>query len=138
MPPEPTSPSPREPSQPSRPAHHARRLAGAVGIGLVFVAWQPGAEPSFVNSVLLPLVGALCAWLVTGSAVAVTAGALLLAAAHARPGAEGMLPGVVYPAVALAAALLLAVLLGRRFAGAMARRRAQRRQGRSPSTADED
>jgi hypothetical protein len=133
-------PSTERPSapRPARAASNARRLAAAAGVGLVFVAWQPGGEPSLVNSVLLPLIGALCAWLVTGSVVAVAAGALMLAAAHADPGAEAILPGVVYPAVAVAAALTLAVLLGGRFRTAMARRRAQRRAEPSPPTQDDD
>lgn len=102
------------------------RLLSLCAVAVVFVLYQPGAEPSLLNTLVLPLLGLLATWYLTHSVAVIAFGCLLLAGAHARPGAEGLLAGWVYPAIALTAGLVFALILIRRFRAAMARRRMER------------
>lgn len=113
-----------------------RRLLGAVGILFVLLLWRSGDHAGLLSLVVLPAVAALAAWAVTGSVLAVAIGTALLAGAHSEPGASAPIPALVYPAACLVATLVVAVLLGRRFAAAMAVRRAQRRTRTPPSGPD--
>lgn len=103
-----------------------RRLPALIGLGLVFVLYQPGIEPTLVNDLLLPLLAAICAWLLTGSVLAVSLGIALLAGAHSQPGAADVLAGRVHPALALAATLVVLGILARRFRATLLRVRAER------------
>ena len=102
------------------------RLLSLCAVAVVFVLYQPGAAPSLLNTLVLPLLGLLATWYLTHSIAVIAFGSLLLAGAHARPGADGLLEGWIYPAIALAAGLVFAVILTRRFRAAMARRRSER------------
>lgn len=107
-----------------------RRLPALIGLGLVFVLYRPGIEPTLFNDLLLPLLAAICAWLLTGSVLAVSLGIALLAGAHSDPGAADPLDGRVYPLLALAATLVIAGILVQRFREALLRVRAERRRRR--------
>ena len=119
-----------------RPAHAdpaaptPLRLLSLLAVGLVFVLYRPGAEPSLLNTLVLPLLGLLAAWYLTHSLLVVALGVFCLSLAHAEPSAAGLLDGRVYPALSLASGLLLAGILLRRFRHAMAVRRAERRRAR--------
>ncbi|MDZ7826370.1 MAG: hypothetical protein U5R48_10515 [Gammaproteobacteria bacterium] len=107
-----------------------RRLPALIGLGLVFVLYRPGIEPTLFNDLLLPLLAAICAWLLTGSVLAVSLGIALLAGAHSDPNAADLLDGRVYPLLALAATLVVLAILVRRFREALLRVRAERRRRR--------
>lgn len=115
-----------------------RRLPALIGLGLVFVLYRPGIEPTLFNDLLLPLLAAICAWLLTGSVLAVSLGIALLAGAHSRPDAADLLAGGVYPALALAATLVVLVILARRFRAALLRVRAERRRRRQADPGGDD
>ena len=102
------------------------RLLSLVAVAVVFVLYQPGADPSLLNTLVLPLIGLLATWYLTHSVAVIAFGGLLLAGAHSRPGADELLQGWVYPVIALGAGMLFAIILIRRFRAAMARRRIER------------
>jgi len=126
--------SPRSAQQPPRAPRGQpltfRRLLAMIGVAMVFVAYQPGGEPSLLNSVVLPLIGAVCAWLMTESVLVVALGVMLLAAAHTDLDAPGVVEPVLYPLLAGIAFIALCIALLRRFRAATAERRAQRAQAR--------
>lgn len=134
--PEPHSPASAQP--PPQPPPRAprgqpltgRRLLAMIGVALVFIAYQPGAEPSLLNSVVLPLIGAVCAWLMTESVLVVALGVMLLAAAHTDLDAPGLMEPVLYPLLAATAFIALGWALFQRFRVAMEERRAQRQRAR--------
>jgi hypothetical protein len=109
-----------------------RRLPALIGLGLVFVFYRPGIEPTLFNDLLLPLLAAICAWLLTGSVLAVSLGVALLAGAHSDPGAAALLDGGIYPLLTLAATLVVLWILARRFRAALIRVRTERRRRRQP------
>jgi hypothetical protein len=115
-----------------------RRLPALLGLGLVFVLYRPGIEPALFNDLLLPLLAVVCAWLLTGSVLAVALGVALLAAAHSEPAAADLLSGQVYPVLALAATLVALVILVRRFREALVRVRSERRRRRQADTGSGD
>ncbi len=106
------------------------RLLALLGVALVFVFYRPGADPSLVNSVLLPLIGLLSAWYLTGSIVAIAFAVMLLAAAHTDLDGSRVAETLIYPLFAVIAAATLVVILSLRFRDAMQRRREARRQAR--------
>lgn len=106
------------------------RLLSLVAVGVVFVLYEPGAEPSLLNSAVLPLLGLLAGWYLTHSVVVVALGTCLLALAHADPSSADLVVGRLYPLLAFASGAVLVVVLGGRFRQAMARRRAERREAR--------
>ncbi|TVS16917.1 MAG: hypothetical protein EA417_07910 [Gammaproteobacteria bacterium] len=104
------------------------RLLALLGVGLVFVFYRPGADPSIVQSVLLPLIGLLAAWYLTGSVVAVTLTIMLLAGAHSDLDGTTTAETLIYPALAVTAGAVLLTTLLLRFRDAMQRRREARKQ----------
>ncbi|MCH2099058.1 MAG: hypothetical protein MK142_11770 [Pseudomonadales bacterium] len=103
-----------------------QRLLALLAVAIVFVLYRPGAEPTLLNTLVLPLTGLLATWYLTHSIAVIAFGSLLLAGAHAQPGADELLQGWVYPVIALGAGMLFAIILLRRFRAAMARRRIER------------
>lgn len=126
------------PRAPGGRALTGRRLLAMIGVAVVFVAYQPGGESSLLNSLVLPLIGALCAWLITESVLVVALGVMLLAAAHTDRDAPGLVEPVLYPLLAVIAFVAVCGALFRRFRSAMEARRAQRWQARSASRAEVD
>lgn len=106
------------------------RLLALLAVGIVFVLYQPGAEPSLLNTLVLPLLGGLAAWYLTHSLAVLAIGVFFLALAHAEPSSAELLAGRVYPALTLLAGALLVRILAQRFRRAMAVRRAERRAAR--------
>jgi hypothetical protein len=104
----------------------ARQWIALAGFGVVFVFYRPGADPSLLNTALLPAIAVLSAWLFTRSLMAVGLGVFMLSAAHADPGAPGVLEARVYPTLAAVGAALVLGVLTHRFRGLLARRRAER------------
>ncbi len=104
------------------------RLLALLGVGLVFIFYRPGADPSLVQSVLLPLIGLLAAWYLTGSVVAVTLTIVLLAGAHSDLDGTTVAETLIYPALAVIAGAVLLTTLLLRFRNAMQRRREARRR----------
>lgn len=105
----------------------ARQWIALGGFAVVFVFYRPGGEPDLLDTVLLPTIALLSAWLFTRSVMAVALGVGLLGAAHSDPGASDLLSSRVYPGLAILGGLAVAaVLVGR------ARRTLRARQGRDP------
>lgn len=121
-----------EPEPPRDPRMlHTRpgpRLLALAGVALVFVFYRPGADASLLQSIVLPLVGLLSAYYLTGSVVAIALGVMLIAAAHSDRDSSALSEAVIYPGLALLAGVLLLIVLGWRFAAAMRQRRAERRR----------
>jgi len=112
------------------------RLLSLLAVGIVFVLYRPGAEATVLNTLVLPLLGLLAAWYLTHSLLVVALGVFSLSIAHADPAATGVLESRVYPALAVAAGLLLARILLSRFRRAVAERRAQRLRERAEDEGD--
>lgn len=106
------------------------RLLALLGVALVFIFYRPGADPSLINSALLPLIGLLSAWYLTGSIVAIAFAVMLLAAAHTDLGGSRTTETLIYPLLTAGAAVTLVVVLSLRFRAAMRRRGEARRQAR--------
>lgn len=103
------------------------RLLALAGVALLFIFYRPGADASLLQSVLLPLIGLLSAFYLTGSVVAIALLVMLLAAAHSDRDSSALAEAVVYPGLALLAATVLVITLIWRFTAAMRQRRAARR-----------
>lgn len=102
------------------------RLLALAGVALLFVFYRPGADPSLLQSILLPLVGLLAAGYLTGSVVAVSLGVMLIAGAHSDRDSAAFAEAVVYPGMAFLAGAVLLATLAWRFVDAIRQRRAQR------------
>lgn len=103
------------------------RLLSLLAVGIVFVLYQPGAEPTLLNTLVLPLLGGLAAWYLTHSLAVLAIGTFFLALAHAEPSSAELLDGRVYPALTVLSGVMLGWILLRRFRRAMTERRAARR-----------
>lgn len=112
------------------------RLLSLLAVGIVFVLYRPGAEPSLLNTLVLPLLGGLAAWYLTHSLAVLAMGVFFLALAHAEPASSELLDGRVYPLLTVLAGGVLAWILLQRFRRAMAVRRAERQAARSRETED--
>lgn len=121
-----------EPEPPRDPRMlHTRpgpRLLALAGVALVFIFYRPGADASLLQNILLPLIGFLSAFYLTGSVVAIALGVMLLAAAHSDRDSGAIAEAVVYPGLAMLAGALLVIVLAWRFTTAMRKRRAERRR----------
>jgi hypothetical protein len=106
------------------------RLLSLVAVVVLFLLYRPGAEPSLLDSAILPLIALLAAWYLTHSMVVVALGTFLLALAHADLASGTWLDGRIYPAIAALSGVVLAAVLARRFRIAMAARRGARRAAR--------
>jgi hypothetical protein len=112
------------------------RLLSLLAIGMVFVLYRPGAEPTLLNTLVLPLLAGLAAWYLTHSLAVLAIGVFFLALAHAEPSSTDLLDGRVYPALTVLAGALLAWILLQRFRSAMADRRAERQAARTRGRSD--
>lgn len=121
-----------EPETPRDPRMlHTRpgpRLLALAGVALVFIFYRPGADASLLQSIVLPLIGLLSAYYLTGSVVAIALGVMLIAAAHSDRDSGALSEAVIYPSLALLAGCVLIIVLGWRFTAAMRERRAERRR----------
>ena len=121
-----------EPEPPRDPRMlHTRpgpRLLALAGVALVFIFYRPGAEASLLHSILLPLIGLMSAWYLTGSVVAIAFAVMLLAAAHSDRDSNAIAEAFIYPGLALLAGTVLVITLFWRFTAAMRQRRAERRE----------
>lgn len=106
------------------------RLASLAAVALVFVLYEPGAPASLLNTLLLPVLGAVATWFLTRSVLVIAFGTLCLAGAHVNFGSPSVLESLVYPACAAIGGLATAVICIARFRRAMAERSAQRRAAR--------
>ena len=102
------------------------RLLALAGVALVFIFYRPGADAGLLQSILLPLIGLMAAWYLTGSIVAIAFAVMLLAAAHSDRDSGMLSESVIYPGLALLAATVLLIALIWRFTSAMRQRRAER------------
>jgi len=107
------------------------RLLALTGVALLLVFYRPGADASLLQSVLLPLIGLISAFYLTGSVLAIALVVMLLAAAHSDRNSAAFVEAVVYPGLALLAGTVLIIILVWRFTAAMRQRRAER-MGRQP------
>lgn len=128
-----------KPSGPPNPrmghtAPHLRLLA-LIGLGFVFVFYQPGA-PGLLQNLLLPLIALLSAWYITGSLVAIALAVMLLSLAHGDRDSAQFAEAVLYPALAVVSGAVLLVALGLRFRAAMLERRAMRQARRAATEED--
>lgn len=123
-----------EPEPPRDPRMlHTRpgpRLLALAGVALVFIFYRPGADTGLLQNILLPLIGFISAFYLTGSVVAIAIGVMLLAAAHSDRESSAFAEAVVYPGLAMLAGILLVVVLTWRFTAAIRQRRAERRKQR--------
>ena len=106
------------------------RLLALAGVALVFIFYRPGADASLLQSVLLPLIGLISAYYLTGSIVAIALAVMRIAAAHSDRDSSALAEAVIYPGLALLAASVLVIALIWRFTAAMRQRRAERRRQR--------
>ncbi len=83
-------------------------------LGALMVAYQPEAG-GLVNRLLIPLAMAVATWMMVQNVAAVAIGTGVLAAIHSEPGSSDPLASVVYPALAAASGLVLALVFVRRF-----------------------
>ena len=90
------------------------RIVGLALILSFLLGYEPGGS-GLGNNVLLPLALALGSWLILRSALALALAATLLAGAHSVPGANDVAPGLIYPGIAVGAALVVLASLGHRF-----------------------
>lgn len=102
----------------------------AAGLGLVVVfllLWEPNSlDP--MHRLALPALLAFGAWLVVANLAAVTLAVLALASIHTDLSADDPVRALVYPGVAVLAALTAAALYGRRFIAYMRATRGARRR----------
>ena len=110
------------------------RLLSLLAVGLVFVLYRPGADPTLLNTLVLPLLGGLAAWYLTHSLAVLAMGVFFLGLAHADPSSAELLDGRVYPALTVLAGVVLLSIVARRFRRAMATRRAERSAERARDT----
>ncbi len=99
--------------------HLPWRIAGLVALAVLVVLYQPETGGA-LNGVVIPVAMALATWLLVQKVIAVALGAGLLAAIHSAPGSGDWVVGIAYPALAATCALILALVLGRRFRRHMA------------------
>ncbi len=118
-----------EDSNPAAPT--PLRLLSLLAVAIVFVLYRPGAEPTLLNTLVLPLLGGLAAWYLTHSLAVLAIGVFFLALAHAESSSSDLLDGRVYPALTVLAGGVLLWIMLQRFRRAMARRRAERRAERA-------
>lgn len=94
-----------------RPWH---RLAGLLVLLGCLALFEPGA-PGLSHRLVYPLAMAAGAWALVQNGVVVALAGTVLAVIHTDLGAPDRISGIVYPALALAGALLLLVTAVRRF-----------------------
>lgn len=127
-----------EPEPPRDPRMlHTRpgpRLLALAGVALVFIFYRPGADAGLLHSILLPLIGLISAWYLTGSVLAISLGVMLIATAHSDRGSSALAESLVYPGLALLAGIVLAITLLWRFTAAVRQRRAKRRGAQQDDT----
>lgn len=101
------------------------RVLGVVVIVLGLAVLEPGGT-SLGQRVGVPAVLAVGAWALVRNLAAVALGTAVLAAIHSEPGAADPVTGVIYPAAATAAGLVLVVIFVRRFRARILATRAAR------------
>jgi hypothetical protein len=106
-----------------------RRAVGLTVVVGFLLLWQPDSLDPW-QRVVLPAVLAIGAWLVVNNVAAVALAVLALAAVHTDVHAADAVYSRLYPAVAVAAALTVVVIYGRRFADYMKKTQAARRARR--------
>ncbi|MEE4384417.1 MAG: hypothetical protein V2J02_20645 [Pseudomonadales bacterium] len=107
-----------------------QRLAGLAALLLAALCFRPDAPPGLVQDGILPALAVLGAGLVLRSVLAVAGTVLLLAGAHADLGADDLLASRVHPLLAVLAAAVVAVELGRRLRARAQATRAARAEAR--------
>lgn len=115
-----------------------QRLAGLAALLLAALFFRPDAPPGLVQDGLLPALAVLGAWGVLRSVLAVAGTVLLLAGAHADPGAPELLASRIHPLLALLAAAVVAVELARRLRARAEATRAARAEARDRRQRDRD
>jgi membrane protein implicated in regulation of membrane protease activity len=122
-------------------SHPWSRGAGVLLTALVVFFWE-SRSPAPLHSLILPLLLAGAAWLMTRSVMAVAFATFTLAAINTELAADHWIPSLAYPTIAFSALLICVRILAQRFRERIAatheQRWAQRRRRQATQAGTND